>query len=418
MRRISFGINALIVSGFAAWFATTALAQPVITSQPQSVTATEGAEILLRVAAEGTGPLAYQWQHNSTPIPGATEAWLRLTNAGPASAGAYRVRITDDPGAITSAVATVILQPPPGFLWSRGGGTRGTGAGRSVVTDAAGHVYQVGYFSGTATFGTSNLVCTGTHFFVARYDAAGELVWVRQGGGAGEARANGVALDAVGNVLVTGSFTGVADFGGVTLTSAGLEDVFTAKYDPAGNLLWARRFGDFGSDQANGVAADGSGNVWVTGSFNYTVTFGTTSLTSYGGKDVFVAMYDGSGNAVWAKRAGGTEADEAQAVGVDSAGNCYIAGYFYDVAYFDTETVTVMAQVNKTSDLFVAKYRGDGSLVWVRQAGGVWSESANALALDGGGNLLLAGKFFYTATFGNLSVTASGGGYPEDFFVA
>src|SRR5204863_959165 len=85
---------------------------------------------------------------------------------------------------------------------------------------------------------------------------------------------NGVAIDPAGNILLTGVFEGTADFGSGPMTSAGQGDVFLAKYSPTGAAIWTERFGGAYSDAGNAVAVDASGNVLVTGTFLNPVDFG------------------------------------------------------------------------------------------------------------------------------------------------
>ena len=116
-----------------------------------------------------------------------------------------------------------------------------------------------------------------------RYRGAGELPVVRGG--------LGIAVGGADNVLVTGFFQGTVDFGGGALSSAGNSDVFLAKYDAAGAHLWSQRFGDTGVDVGRAIAVDGAGNVLVTGILRGTVDFGGGPLTSAGLSDIFVAKF-------------------------------------------------------------------------------------------------------------------------------
>jgi hypothetical protein len=95
-------------------------------------------------------------------------------------------------------------------------------------------------------------------------------------------------VDSGGNTYITGYFQTTAVFGTTTLTSAGSLDVFVAKLDANGNFLWATRAGGTNTDYVQGIAVDSGGNYYVTGSFQTTVVFGTTTLTSAGGYDIFV----------------------------------------------------------------------------------------------------------------------------------
>ena len=124
-----------------------------------------------------------------------------------------------------------------------------------------------------------------------------------QAGGTGTDESNSIARDAAGNLYITGSFTGQAQFGegaaATTLTAVGNSDIFLAKYAPDGGLLWAIGMGGSGSDLGADVEVDAAGNVVVTGRFSTSVDFdpsaGQTELTTNGGTDAFVARYTTDG---------------------------------------------------------------------------------------------------------------------------
>src|SRR5262249_11205115 len=146
---------------------------------------------------------------------------------------------------------------------------------------------------------------------------------------------NGIAVDRTDNMVLTGSFGGSVDFGGGALTSTGSADVFLVKYTTAGAYVWAKDFGTPLSASGNGVAVDGSGNVAVTGTFMGTANFGTGPLTSVGGNDIFIAEYSSAGDPLWSRRAGDTTTyDSGNGVAIDSAGNVVAIGYFLGTANF------------------------------------------------------------------------------------
>ena len=204
---------------------------------------------------------------------------------------------------------------------------------------------------------------------MAKYDASGDLVWAKRAGGSSFDLGIGIAVDGARNSYVTGLFGGSATFGlgetnQTTLTSAGSGDIFVAKYDASGDLVWANRAGGTSDALGNGIAVDGAGNSYVTGCFQGSATFGSgetneTTLTSAGGQDIFVAKNDASGDLVWAKRTGGTSGDRGIGIAVDGAGNSYVTGDFSDSATFGSgeanETTLTSAGGN---DIFVAKYGG------------------------------------------------------------
>jgi len=310
-----------------------------------------------------------------------------------------------------SALAEV--QPVPLWAQRAGGGTNDEA--RAVAVDPAGNVVVTGFFMDTASFGTTNLVSAGLEdIFLAKYDAEGRLLWARRAGGSGFDQGRGVATDASGNIFVTGLFQAAASFDGTVLSSSGLSDVFLAKYSPAGALLWVRAAGGNDYDEGRAVAVDAAGNAYITGFFDATASFGAQSLVNRSSSDdVFVAKCSGAGTFLWAVRAGGSLDDVGQGIAVDGATNVYVAGSFAGSAAFGNTTLNASG-AGTAADAFLAKYTPDGSLIWVRQAGGTGQDEANAVAADRSGNVWLAGRFYAAASFGAIQIAGSG----SDAFLA
>jgi len=306
-------------------------------------------------------------------------------------------------------------EPPPDFLWAAKAGGSDIDAGYSIAADASGNVYVTGFFSGTATFGNTNLSSSGLEdIFVAKYDAAGTLQWARQAGGSACDEGLGIAVDGTGNVFVTGFFQGNASFGTTNLTSFGQSDVFVAKYDPAGNLVWVSQAGSRDYDEANAIALDDAGNAYVTGYFDGNARFGSNVLANVSLSDnIFVAKCDSAGHFLWARGAGGTNDDVGNGIAVDAANNVYVTGAFAGAATF-ASTNLAGTGTNGSRDIFVAKYDSSGSLLWVRQAGGANDDQGDAIAADSAGNAYVTGKIFGAAAFGNTNVIGRG----VDMFLA
>jgi beta-propeller repeat-containing protein len=324
--------------------------------------------------------------------------------------------------------------------WAKGAGGTGSDRGAGIAVDGLGNSYVTGWFNGTAMFGQgqanqTTLTSSGgsDDIFVAQYDFNGALQWAKRAGGAGQDQGAGIAVDGSGNSYVTGYFNGSATFAQgqanqTTLTSVGDREMFVAKYDSIGTLLWAKRSGGTGADRGFSIAVDGLGNIYVTGLFQVTATFGQgqanqTTLTSNGSDDIFVAKHDSSGALQWAKRVGDTESDGGLSIVVDGFGNSYATGFFSGSATFG------QGQANQTTltsagarDIFVAKYDSSGLLQWAKRAGagGTSIDQGMGIAVDGSGNGYVAGYFNGTATFGqgeaNQTTLTSAGG--ADIYVA
>lgn len=327
------------------------------------------------------------------------------------------------------------------YVWAKRIGGTSTDQGYALAVDPSGNCYITGSFSGTADFdpntGTQNLTSAGSYdLFVAKYDASGNYVWAKNIGGTSDDYGLGLAIDATGNCYFTGYFQGAnIDFdadatGSQTLSSNGASiDIFLAKYDAAGNYVWAKRMGGTSTDQGYALAADAAGNIYITGHFQGTnVDFdpnaGTQNLSSAGVSDVFLAKYDASGNYVWAKKMGGTSSEIGYAIAIDASGNSYITGQFEGSnADFDPDATNTQNLVSIGSvDLFFAKYDALGNYVWAKSIGGYWNDYGRAIAVDGLGNCYLTGDFrgsstdFDTGTGSQYLTGASS--YTNDIFIA
>lgn len=288
----------------------------------------------------------------------------------------------------------------PTWQWAESaGGTFGEQV-EAMVVDAGGNTIVTGHFeSATVNFDLITLT-NGTagigDVFVAKYDPAGNVLWAMSAGGAGEDAGLGLALDGTGNIFLCGYFKSAAlILGSTTLTNAGssTSDAFMAKMDPSGNVLWALRIGGVANEEAAGIATDAAGNATITGFFaSPSITIGLTPLTNAGSEDVLTAKFDPDGNAIWASASGGSASDRGRGVAADAAGNSYIIGNFSSSmlsldAFVFTNTNTGSA------DVFLARYDASGVVSWARQAVGSTIDDGRTIAVDASGSVIAAGTF-------------------------
>jgi len=232
---------------------------------------------------------------------------------------------------------------------------------------------------------------------IARGD---EFLWAERAGDITSDQGRGIAVDPGGNTLVTGVFTGKnASFGSTLLTSSSLEDVFVAKHDSGGKVLWAKRAGGVGGDGGNGIAVDDEGNSYVTGFFSGTASFGSVVLTGSGGTDIFVAKYDAGGAVVWVQKAGGAASEQGRGIAVDHEGNCYVTGFFSGNCSFSGQE---LIGSGSAPEIFVAKYGPVGNLLWARKAGGSAVDQGQAIAVDHAGGSYVTGFVQGAVTFGGI----------------
>jgi len=295
----------------------------------------------------------------------------------------------------------------PDWVWARSGinpSQNGT-AGYSIATDNANNLFITGYYSDSITFGS--YVLTGTlSVFLAEYDLNGNVKWAKTASG-GYSWGNGIATDIFGNSYITGYFSTIVSFGSHTLVSAGGVDIFLVKYDPLGNVLWAKSAGGAGADGGYGVAVDAFGNVCITGYFSSSpFMIGAFTFTNAGGDDIFIAKYDSAGNVLWAKSAGGTSYDDAYSISSDSSGNVFITGIF------DSPLLTFGSYTLNNAgghDIFLAKYDSSGNVLWAKSAGGTSDDFGYHIATDASGNVYLTGYYNSSSiTFGSFTFTNAG----------
>lgn len=251
-----------------------------------------------------------------------------------------------------------------------------------VSGDATGNALATGYFSSTSVVSGTSLSSSGlTDIFLTRIQPNGQASWSLRAGGPGSDRGLSVGSDASGNVFVCGFFTGTASFGsGVSLTAnSNSQDAFVAKYDPSGNALWARAGGSPGnSDRANALSVDNMGNVIITGQFSGEANFGTESLSSAGGNDVFIVKYSGDGDVLWALSGSGPGANRGLGITTDDAGNVYACGQFSNDISFDNSYSN-----SALNALFLVKLSAGGSEEWMRFAVGATQSIAYDVVSDG-----------------------------------
>lgn len=290
-------------------------------------------------------------------------------------------------------------------LWAQRLGGTGPEDHADIAVDSAGNVLLTGQFYYTADFGGGPLDGTDSQdIFAVKLDAQGQHLWSRRLGGTGNDRVEGIATDSAGNVLITGSFSGTADFGGGPLSSAGSQDIFAVKIDAQGQHLWSRRFGGTNADSGTGVAADSAGNVLLTGYFEGTTDFGGGSLPSAGSADIFAVKLDAQGQHLWSRPLGGTSIDIGQGIAVDSADNVLLTGYCSGTTDFGGGPI----DGPDSQEIFAVKLDALGQHLWGRRFGGTGGGNGQGIAVDSTGNVLLTGYFLGTVEFGGGPFDSAG----------
>jgi hypothetical protein len=274
----------------------------------------------------------------------------------------------------------------PSLVWNTflGGSADEEGAG--IAVDGSGNVYVTG--SSNVTWGSPVRAYTGSHdTFVAKLSSSGTLTWNTFLGGGGGDSGNGIAVDGSGNVYVAGYSN---DTWGIPVRAyTGSYDAFVAKLNSSGALTWNTFLGGSGWDIGYGIAVDGGGSVYVTG--NSDATWGSPVRAYTGNWDSFAAKLSSSGALTWNTFLGGGGLDEGRGIAVDSTGKVYVVGYSEA-----TWGSPVRAYGGGSYDAFAAKLNSAGLLVWNTFLGCSGTDFGYGIAVDGTGNVYVAGTSYGT----------------------
>jgi LPXTG-site transpeptidase (sortase) family protein len=274
----------------------------------------------------------------------------------------------------------------PVLAWSTFLGGLSYDEADDLVTDGQGNIYVTGYTDvswGSPIRGFSVI----PDAFVAKLDPGGNLIWNTFLGGGGGDIGYGIALDASGNVYVTGQST--MTWGAPLRAYSAASDGFLAKLDPNGNLIWNTFLGSPGDDQTREIAIRG-GNVYVAGRSD--LTWGNVVPRPYtGDMDAFAANIDTNGNLIWNSFLGGAAFDDGYGIAVDGSGAIYVTGLSGPIFNAMTSWGNPIRAYTAFRDAFLAKLDSGGSLVWNSFLGGAGSDEGLGIAVDGSGNSYVTG---------------------------
>ena len=234
--------------------------------------------------------------------------------------------------------------------------------------DGSGNIYVTGIFQGTSDLdpGAAQFNVTGQGFtdaYIMKLSAAGDFIWAKTLGGNNQEGFGDIKVDSNGNIYVaaySNSITlNIATQPATAFTTNGSYDSLLLKLDSSGNPLWVRQLGGTGSDFAVRLIIDNAGKIVVTGQFTEVMNFGplgSTTITSAGGSDIFIARFstDGEFEIGYSFPGGGVES--IYDFFSDAAGDYYMLGRYNQLFDLDPSAATATITSNGFEDYFVAKY--------------------------------------------------------------
>jgi len=255
-------------------------------------------------------------------------------------------------------------------------------------------------------------------FLFASDIKAQQYKFAKRVGGTQFENAMGIALDSMGNIIVSGYFSGTADFDpgttNYTLTSNGGNDIFLAKYDSAGNFVWAIHVGGAGEEfNYTDPAVDEYGNIYLCGVFNSNTDFNPKGnaviATNRGQQDGFVAKYDSTGLLQWVRGVGGALNDDVYRIDYKNY-LVLFAGSFADSSYVDDGLTITPLYGSGSADVVFGKFNPNGNLFWLNTLKGNGEDHSYNITAG------INGKTYLTGTFEDTLIFDSGGVNPDTLF--
>ena len=271
------------------------------------------------------------------------------------------------------------------FIWMKNGGGHQNDEGWRIVADQRGNVYTAGFSKGLAIFDQDTT--KGGRNYLVKYNAAGQVQWLKDY----NLEIDGLAVDSEGNLLVTGVFWFDTPFEGDTLRFVKEADVFLAKFDSNGTLLWKTYFGSDTYEYAYGIGIDSKDNVYIGGYFYDSLVIGTDTLNAPNDADVYIAKFDKNGNYLRSKQLGYLNSDGFETLTVDSEDNLIVCGNYFGFTLLDT--MSVYANNSSYND-YVAKFDSNMNILWAHTHNG--NITGVAIGKD---DEILTSTFFYSKLY-------------------
>jgi hypothetical protein len=276
-------------------------------------------------------------------------------------------------------------------VWAISFGSNNQDNSAHIILSKDGNLLVTGSFYDTCIFGSISVIAAGvTDMFIAKINAqTGEYMWVTTAGALGSySQGNAICEDAGGNIIVGGNTNGYCFFGQDTIKSKGSFDFFVAKYDTTGTIIWVKDFGSNGSDDLHDISADTGKSIYICGVFSNVMQMGSTSLISNGSTDLYWAKLDATGNVLWAKSAGGPDSENSHGIKILPDGSFYLAGWTQDTIKIQNRQIDgngvgtlFLARFNNNGNIVWAQYGYNQT----------FSDLINELVVDEAGNAYFTG---------------------------
>lgn len=298
----------------------------------------------------------------------------------------------------------------------------GSEYGQNIVADKEGNVYVSGEFSKSFIIDNRELVSNGgDDVFLAKLNPSGKVLWIKKFGGVDYDWCGGICIDENSNIFLTGTFRKQITLGdSVFISSKNGYDFFLTKIDENGIVIWSRAFIGEGDNSTTTITNDNNGYIFLSGYYNNTLKFDNYQLNGpHARSDLFVTKLNTNGQVIWANSTRSNANNFGNSIASDKDGHLYLTGFMWDSVYFDNHLLISTNSLG-LDQAFVSKIDATtGEFLWAIGGGGDgWSEGST-VAVDNNGDVVISGWYRNDVFFNDDSLTNGGNDNgPDDIFIA
>lgn len=301
------------------------------------------------------------------------------------------------------------------FQWATSANGWGYESGNDITLSPNGNLVITGYYENNLYFGTDSLLANGLRdIFVATIDQQGNPLWIKTLSGPAFEEGKSVATDSSNNIYLVGSFRDFLYPNGNTISGNGSYDVYLAKYDQTGQLLWVETMGGPSADEGTYVNVDNKQNIVLVGWYDRYMEIDTILLSGSKEEDGFAAKFNPNGDLLWVESLAGTFDERSYGVDFDDNNNVYIMGTLDSLLILDGDSLK-NRHLNRPTDIYIAKYDEGGTYQWAQALGHYFNDFCYDLIVKDPTTIYLAGSFQDSSIFINDTIVSQNG---YDVFVA
>lgn len=300
------------------------------------------------------------------------------------------------------------------FQWATSASGWGYESAYDISLSPNGNLLVTGYYENDLHFGTFSLLANNLRdVFIMAIDQQGNPIWLESLSGPGVEYGRSIATDTSNNIYITGVFRDFLYPNGGTLAGFGSYDVFLAKYDPMGQLLWIKAMGGPSADEGYYVNIDSQQDVVLVGWYDRSIKIDSLILNGSKEEDGFAAKFKPNGDLAWAIPLAGSFDERVYAIDFDDNDNIYLLGTVDSLLVIDGDSLT-NRHLNRPTDIFVIKLDKDANYQWGQTLGHYYNDFCYDLVVQDPTTLYVVGSFQDTSIFVNDTLISQVG---YDIFV-